>query len=148
MCASASIFLHYKFGCAIWHFSRHLQVAQTVRRHVQKVKMKNSQKVIHSIGRFFLKLARYFFDRTTLACWCCGDLVGMRSNYAEGHMWCEPCFQRYVAPRRYVAEHSAQADQVLGCASCRYGLCPDDKGGYIPCTICGNTAQPKSALRR
>lgn len=67
--------------------------------------MKNSQKVIHAIGRFFLKLARYFFDRTILACWCCGDLVGMRSNYVEGHMWCEPCFQRYVAPRRYAAEH-------------------------------------------
>lgn len=45
------------------------------------------------------------------------------------------------------AEHCVQADEVLGCTSCRSGLCPDGKGGYVPCTICGNTVQPKSALR-
>ena len=40
------------------------------------------------------------------------------------------------------------ADEVLGCPSCSLGLCPDGNGGYVPCTICGNTVQPKSALHR
>lgn len=35
--------------------------------------------------------------------------------------------------------------EYIGCPSCRDGLCPDDKGGYIPCTICGNTVQQHKA---
>jgi len=34
------------------------------------------------------------------------------------------------------------ANPAKDCPSCRSGLCPDDKGGYIPCTICGNTINP------
>lgn len=58
--------------------------------------MKN--KLNHKIGRFFQKVSRWFFDRTLMACWHCGALVGMNSTYTQGHMWCEPCYQRYVVP--------------------------------------------------
>jgi len=36
-------------------------------------------------------------------------------------------------------------DAWQGCPSCSLGLCPDGNGGFIPCTICGNTVQPKTA---
>ena len=81
--------------------------------------MRNSQKVIHAIGRLFLKLARFFFDRTTLACWCCGDLVGMNSMYTQGHMWCEPCYQRYVMPSRE-SRRTPRALDALPESECPY----------------------------
>lgn len=67
--------------------------------------MKN--KIYHAIGRFFQKVSRWFFHRVLMACWHCGALVGMNSTYAKGHMWCEPCFQRYVVPELRAAQHSA-----------------------------------------
>lgn len=95
--------------------------------------MKN--KLNHKIGVLFQKLSRWFFDRTLMACWHCGALVGMNSTIAEGHMWCEPCFQRYIAPRRYAAEHSVQRTVEA---------CPDDRHMYYTaflnyefCPYCG-----------
>ena len=58
--------------------------------------MKN--KINHAIGKLFQKVSRWFFHRTLMACWHCGALVGMNSTYTRGHMWCEPCLQRYVIP--------------------------------------------------
>ena len=66
--------------------------------------MKN--KIYHAIGRFFQKVSRWFFHRVLMACWHCGALVGMNSTYAKGHMWCEPCFQRYVVPELRAAQQN------------------------------------------
>ncbi len=45
-------------------------------------------------------------------------------------------------------EYDAWLDTQYGlpgsCPSCESGLCPDGNGGYIPCTICGNTVQPEN----
>lgn len=67
--------------------------------------MKN--KIYHAIGRFFQKVSRWFFHRTLMACWHCGALVGMNSTYTRGHMWCEPCLQRYVMPELHAAQQRA-----------------------------------------
>ena len=75
--------------------------------------MKN--KIYHAIGRFFQKVSRWFFHRTLMACWHCGALVGMNSTYTRGHMWCEPCLQRYVMPELRAAQQSRALDAANVC---------------------------------
>lgn len=58
--------------------------------------MRKSQKIIYGIAKFFLRLARFLFSHVTLACWCCGDLVGMQSVFSRNKMWCWACYERYV----------------------------------------------------
>jgi hypothetical protein len=75
--------------------------------------MKN--KIYHAIGSFFQKVSRWFFHRTLMACWHCGALVGMNSTYTRGHMWCEPCLQRYVMPELHAAQQSRALDAAKVC---------------------------------
>ena len=63
------------------------------------------------------------------------------------------CVAFYLIVRDFIRKHrrgltSRALDAGLGCPSCSLGLCPDGNGGFIPCTICGNTVQPKTALRQ
>lgn len=93
--------------------------------------MKN--KINYAIGRFFQKVSRWFFDHTLMACWHCGALVGMNSTFANDHMWCEPCFQRYVAPERYAAQQKRAADEYRFCPACHALL----EESSVYCDVCG-----------
>lgn len=98
--------------------------------------MKN--KIYHAIGRFFQKVSRWFFHRVLMACWHCGALVGMNSTYAKGHMWCEPCFQRYVVPELRAAQPTLAPDGA--------GVCREVPHFYVEgiCANCGSV-QPRPA---
>lgn len=72
----------------------------------------------------------------------------------------EPDLQLVITPENYVEQlalslwaarnkegtglliESFIETKKIGCPSCQYGLCSDGRGGYIPCTVCGNTVQP------
>ena len=54
--------------------------------------------------------------------------------------------KRFTIKWRGLTSRALDAGQ--GCPSCERGLCPNGSGGFIPCTICGNTGQPKDAPRQ
>lgn len=45
-------------------------------------------------------------------------------------------------------QQSFAVDETATCPSCEKGLCPDGKGGFIPCTICGREAGQVESLSR
>lgn len=97
--------------------------------------MKN--KINHAIGKFFQKVSRWFFHRTLMACWHCGALVGMNSTYTRGHMWCEPCLQRYVMPELRAAQQSRALDAPNVCRVINHF--------YVEgvCSQCGSKEPPR-----
>ena len=93
-------------------------------------------------------------------CNCYVDRKDAKRWTADGsftHYLCPGCDTELWEPESneelYTAEEIAEAksrrtsralDTGQGCTSCSLGLCPDGNGGYVPCTICGNTVQPKT----
>ena len=67
------------------------------------LKKRAAQNILHKMGTLFLRTARWFFDRVTMACWNCGTIVGMNSVISRGHMWCWNCYDRHVKPTKIEA---------------------------------------------
>ncbi len=72
---------------------------------------------------------------------------------ANGEIWIDPeiTLDECRFALKYILEDYARKPTSRApdkCPSCSLGLCPDGNGGFIPCTICGNTVQPEIAPRQ
>ncbi len=110
--------------------NRYIQISDTYANELAKrLEAHLTQRAVDRLWRVWA----WFFDRTLMACGQCGALVGMNSTFFRGRMWCEPCYQRYVAPERNAAQHGVEADAL----PCGHNAGIEFGESSWSCVVCG-----------